>query len=170
MGMHALWNGSSSLFGPWGFYAVYGAFMVPVFGLLTWLTVWTRQRELRTISTELPAYAAAGWLSAAEPRALSSMRARTMARDVARRAHGPAAAHAVSEYQRFATSLAFLRHRAHRGAAGPDFAEREQELLHHLWQRKDVAGPALTYAARATGRVWTPPPYRDYGGYNPYRG
>jgi protease PrsW len=170
MGMHALWNGSSSLFGPWGFYAVYGAFMVPVFGLLTWLTVWTRQRELRTISTELPAYAAAGWLSAAEPRALSSMRARTMARDVARRAHGPAAAHAVSEYQRFATSLAFLRHRAHRGAAGPDFVEREQELLHHLWQRKDVAGPALTYAARATGRVWTPPPYRDYGGYNPYRG
>ncbi|MBT2389823.1 MULTISPECIES: PrsW family intramembrane metalloprotease [Streptomyces] len=169
MGMHALWNGSSSLFGPWGFYAVYGAFMVPVFGLLTWLTVWTRQRELRTISTELPAYADAGWLAAAEPHALSSMRARTMARDVARRAHGPAAAHAVSEYQRFATSLAFLRHRAHRGAAGADFAERERELLHHLWQRKDVAGPALTYAARATGRVWTPPPYRDYGGYNPYR-
>ncbi|WP_405890366.1 PrsW family intramembrane metalloprotease [Streptomyces sp. NBC_00133] len=169
MGMHALWNGSSSLFGPFGFYAVYGAFMVPVFGLLTWLTIWTRQRELRTISTELPAYAAAGWLTTAEPRALSSMRARSIARDVARRAHGPAAAHAVSEYERFATSLAFLRHRAHRGAAGPDFVAREQELLHHLWQRKHVAGPALTYAAQATGRVWTPPPYRDYGGYNPYR-
>ncbi|WP_328675385.1 PrsW family intramembrane metalloprotease [Streptomyces sp. NBC_00322] len=169
MGMHALWNGSASLFGPFGFYAVYGAFMVPVFGLLTWLTIWTRQRELRTISTELPAYASAGWLTADEPRALSSMRARTMARDLARRTHGPAAAHAVSEYERFATTLAFLRHRAHRGAAGPDFMEREQELLHHLWQRKDVASPALTYAARATGRAWTPPPHRDYGGYNPYR-
>ncbi|MCX4584345.1 PrsW family intramembrane metalloprotease [Streptomyces sp. NBC_01481] len=169
MGMHALWNGSASLFGPFGFYAVYGAFMVPVFGLLTWLTIWTRQRELRTISTELPAYAAAGWLTADEPRALSSMRARTMARDIARRTHGPAAAHAVSEYERFATTLAFLRHRAHRGTAGPDFMEREQELLHHLWQRKEVASPALTYAARATGRVRTPPPHRDYGGYNPYR-
>ncbi|NUK03290.1 PrsW family intramembrane metalloprotease [Streptomyces lunaelactis] len=169
MGMHALWNGSASLFGPFGFYGVYGAFMVPVFGLLTWLTIWTRQRELRTISAELPAYAAAGWLAAAEPRALSSMRARTMARDVARRMHGPAAAHAVSEYETFATSLAFLRHRAHRGAAGPDFVEREQELLHHLWQRKEVAAPALTYAARATGRVPVPPPHRDYGGYNPYR-
>ncbi|WP_406401195.1 PrsW family intramembrane metalloprotease [Streptomyces sp. NBC_00879] len=169
MGMHALWNGSASLFGPFGFYAVYGAFMVPVFGLLTWLTIWTRQRELRTISTELPAYAAAGWLTADEPRALSSMRARTMARDIARRTHGPAAAHAVSEYERFATTLAFLRHRAHRGTAGPDFMEREQELLHHLWQRKEVASPALSYAARATGRVWTPPPHRDYGGYNPYR-
>jgi RsiW-degrading membrane proteinase PrsW (M82 family) len=169
MGMHALWNGSASLFGPWGFYAVYGAFMVPAFGLMTWLTIWTRQRELRTISAELPAYAAAGWLAATEPRALSSMRARTMARDFARHAHGPAAAHAVSEYEAFATSLAFLRHRAHRGAAGPDFVEREQELLHHLWQRKEVAAPALTYAARALGRVRIPPPYRDYTGYNPYR-
>ncbi|MFI9588311.1 PrsW family intramembrane metalloprotease [Streptomyces sp. NPDC052236] len=169
MGMHALWNSSASLFGPWGFYAVYGAFMVPAFGLLTWLSIWTRQRELRTISAELPAYAAAGWLAHTEPRALSSMRARTVARDFARRTHGRAAAHTVSEYEAYATSLAFLRRRAHRGAAGPDFVEREQELLHHLWQRKHVAGPALTYAARATGRVRTPPPYRDYSGPNPYR-
>lgn len=169
MGMHALWNGSASLLGPWGFYAVYGAFMVPVFGLLTWLTIWTRQRELRTIFDELPAYAAAGWMSAAEPRALSSMRARATARDFARRTYGPAAGHAVCEYESFATSLAFLRHRAHRGAAGPDFVEREQELLHHLWQRRGVAGPSLAYAAQVTSRFPVPPPYRDYGGYNPYR-
>ncbi|WP_153485770.1 PrsW family intramembrane metalloprotease [Streptomyces katsurahamanus] len=169
MGMHALWNGSASYLGPLGFYAVYAMIMVPVFGLLTWLTIWTRQRELRTIAAELPAYAAAGWLAPAEPQALSSMKARTMARDVARRTHGPAAAHTVSEYQRFATSLAFLRHRADRGAADPDFVAREQELLHHMWQRKAVAAPALTYAARATGRVRVPPPYRDYEGYNPYR-
>ncbi|GGT54731.1 PrsW family intramembrane metalloprotease [Streptomyces purpureus] len=170
MGMHALWNGSASLLGPWGFYAVYGAFMVPAFGLLTWLAIWSRQRELRTISGALPAYAAAGWLSPAEPLALSSMRARGMARDFAARTYGPAAARAVVEYEAFATTLAFLRHRAHRGAAGPDFMAREQELLHHLWQRKAVAGPSLTYAARATGRVWTPPPHLDYdGAYNPYR-
>lgn len=169
MGVHALWNGSASFFGPWGFYVVYAAFMLPVFALLTWLTIWTRQRELRTISTELPAYAMAGWLTAAAPQALSSMKARTLARDFARRAHGPAAAHALLEYQRFATSLAFLRHRARRGTAGPDFVAREQELLHHMWQRRELAGPALTYAARATGRVWVPPPYRDYEGYNPYR-
>ncbi|MFP1629385.1 PrsW family intramembrane metalloprotease [Streptomyces sp. 5K101] len=169
MGMHALWNASASLLGPWGFYGVYGAFMVPAFGLLTWLTIWTRQRELRTVSTELPAYAAAGWLAAAEPQALSSMRARTMARDYARRTYGPAAGHAVSEYEAFATSLASLRHRAHRGAAGPDFAERERELLHQLWRRRDVAAPALVYAARATGRATVPPPHRDYAGYNPYR-
>ncbi|MET4924886.1 PrsW family intramembrane metalloprotease [Streptomyces sp. PSRA5] len=169
MGVHALWNGSTSLFGPYGFYAVYAAFMVPAFALLTWLAIWSRQRELRTVSAELPAYAAAGWLAETEPLALSSMRARSMARDVAGRTYGPSAARTVGEYQAFATALAFLRHRAGRGDAGRDFAEREQELLHHMWQRREMASPALAYAARATGRVWTPPPYIDYGGYNPYR-
>ncbi|MFI5758240.1 PrsW family intramembrane metalloprotease [Streptomyces sp. NPDC051569] len=169
MGMHALWNGSASLFGPFGFYLVYAVFMVPVFGLLTWLAISTRQRELRAISAELPAYAAAGWLPGSAAYALSSMRARGMARDFASRTYGPEAARAVGEYEAFATSLAFLRHRAQRGVVGPDFVEREQELLHHLWQRKEIAGPALTYAARATGRVRVPPPYIDYDGYNPYR-
>jgi RsiW-degrading membrane proteinase PrsW (M82 family) len=169
MGMHALWNSSSAAFGRYGFYAVYAVFMFPAFGLLTWLAIWSRQRELRTISAELPVYAAAGWLTQAAPHALSSMRARTMARDFAGRTYGSKAARSVGEYETFATSLAFLRHRAHRGAAGPDFAAREQELLHHLWRRRDIAGPALTYAARATGRVQVPPPYADYDGYNPYR-
>ncbi|GGT66906.1 PrsW family intramembrane metalloprotease [Streptomyces lateritius] len=168
MGMHALWNGSA-VFGGWGFLVVYAMFMVPAFALLTWLAIWSRQRELRTISGQLPAYAAAGWLSPAEPLALSSMRARSLARDFAARTYGRPAATAVGEYEAFATTLAFLRHRAQRGAAGADFTAREQELLHHLWQRKPVASPALTYAARATGQVWAPPQYLDYGGYNPYR-
>ncbi|MFF1645258.1 PrsW family intramembrane metalloprotease [Streptomyces sp. NPDC058240] len=216
MGMHSLWNGSA-VFSPYGFYAVYGVFMVPVFGLVTWLAIWSRRRELRTLSAELPAYAAAGWLTPAEPLALSSMRARGLARDAARRryavaapgslqspygpapgswpaaqpsarpsaqakaaakAHGKAAAQAVAEYESFATSLASLRLQARRGAAGPDFAERELELLHHLWQRREVAAPALAYAAQATGRLrpsyppppWAvPAPYPQYGaGYNPY--
>ncbi|CAM5656799.1 hypothetical protein SGLAM104S_01054 [Streptomyces glaucescens] len=76
MGMHAFWNGSAT-FGEYGFFAVYGAFMVPAFGILTWLVIWTRQRELRTVREELPPYVAAGWLGPAEPFALGSMRART---------------------------------------------------------------------------------------------
>ncbi|GAA2789733.1 PrsW family intramembrane metalloprotease [Streptomyces showdoensis] len=168
MGMHALWNGSAS-FHPLAFLAVYGMFMVPVFALLTWLAIWSRQKELRTISGELPAYASAGWLARDEPLALSSMRARALARGFAARTYGKPGAQAVGEYETFATTLAFLRHRAGLGQAAPDFAAREQELLHHLWQRRQVASPALTYAARATGRVWAPPQYLDYGGYNPYR-
>ncbi|MFI1713379.1 PrsW family intramembrane metalloprotease [Streptomyces sp. NPDC053513] len=169
MGLHSAWNGSATFGGPLVFYAVYGALMVPAFGLLTWLAVWSRQRELRTISGVLPAYAAAGWLAPAEPLALSSMRARQVARSFAARTYGPSAARAVGEYESFATTLAFLRDRARRGTAGPDFPAREQELLHHLWQRREVASPALTYAARATGRAWAPPQYLDYDGYNPYR-
>ncbi|MFJ2574359.1 PrsW family intramembrane metalloprotease [Streptomyces halstedii] len=164
MGMHAAWNGASAL-GGLGFYAVYGAFMVPCFALVTWLAIWSRQRELRTLAAELPVYAAAGWLTPAEPLALASMRARSTARDVARRwnghqdpARGAWAARAVAEYESFATSLAVLRRRARHGGAEGDFAARERELLHYLWQRRDVAGPALTYAAQVTGRIRRPIP------------
>ncbi|MFH8729496.1 PrsW family intramembrane metalloprotease [Streptomyces termitum] len=171
MVVHGLWNGSVAFGGPLGFLAMYGIIMVPAFGLLTWLAIWSRQRELRTIAAALPEYAAAGWLSPEEPLALSSMRARRAARAAARRAYGKTGARAVGEYESFATTLAFLRERARRGTVPvPDFAAREQELLHHLWQRRPVASPALSYAARSTGRVWVPPQYLDYAGYNPYKG
>ncbi|MEV5243602.1 PrsW family intramembrane metalloprotease [Streptomyces cinnamoneus] len=154
--LHGVWNGSATLPGG-GFLAVYALFMVPVFGVLTWLTIWSRQNELRTIRAHLPAYQAAGWLTPPEPLALSSMRARGIARDLARRTGGPAAARTVAEYISFATSLAFLRHRAYRGTPTPDFTAREQELLHHLWQRKDTAQPALAQATAAVPQPFAPP-------------
>ncbi|GAA2238660.1 PrsW family intramembrane metalloprotease [Streptomyces indiaensis] len=189
MGMHAMWNGSSA-FGEYGFFAVYAAFMVPIFGLLTWLVIWTRQRELKTVRAELPAYAVAGWLTPAEPYALGSMRARRIARQYARRHLGRAAAREVAHYEAYATSLAFLRHRARRGGVRPDFAVREGELLGELWRRREVSRPALDHAARITAPpvpVVAPPwpvhgvyghgygyahqPTRPtpYPAYNPYR-
>ncbi|WP_299542282.1 PrsW family intramembrane metalloprotease [uncultured Streptomyces sp.] len=176
MGMHALWNGSG-VFGDYGFYLVYGGFMMPVFALVTWLALWSRRSELRTLAAEFPAYAAAGWLTPAEPYALASMRARGMARDLARHWHGQrdrkrgrAAARAVAEYESFATSLAALRRDArHRGPAA-DFAVRERELLHHLWERREVAAPALAHAARATVRpaAHRRPPTGPYAGHPPH--
>ncbi|CCB76094.1 PrsW family intramembrane metalloprotease [Streptantibioticus cattleyicolor] len=170
MTMHGIWNGSSTL-GPFGFLVVYAAFMVPVFGLLIWLAVWSRGNELKTIRTQLPAYAMAGWLSPLEPLALSSLRARKLARDMALRARGPADARAVREYESFATSLAFLRARAARGTVDPDFALREQELLHHMWQRKALAQPVLVQAAYAVHPPMPPqwPAQGPYGvGPAPY--
>ncbi|MFH8976352.1 PrsW family intramembrane metalloprotease [Streptomyces sp. NPDC017890] len=149
MGMHALWNGSAS-FGEYGFLAVYGGFMAPSFGLLTWLVIWTRQRELGTVRAELPVYVMAGWLGPAEPYALGSMRARRIARRHAHRHAGKEAAREVARYEAYATSLAFLRQRARRGRAGADFAVRERELLDALWHRRGVARPALDHSARAT--------------------
>ncbi|MEU1623759.1 PrsW family intramembrane metalloprotease [Streptomyces sp. NPDC020096] len=173
--LHGIWNGSSSL-GRFGFLLIYAAFMVPVFTLLAWLAVWSRGNELRTIRAQLPVYAMAGWLSPLEPLALSSLKARKLARDLARRARGPAGARAVREYQSFATSLAFLRARAARGDADPDFTTREQELLHHMWQRKALAQPLLTQAAYSVHPPvppqWpgpqVPPPYYGPGPYGPY--
>ncbi|MEU9388392.1 PrsW family intramembrane metalloprotease [Streptomyces sp. NPDC048324] len=169
MGMHAMWNGSST-FGEFGFFAVYAVFMVPAFGLLTWLVIWTRQRELRTVREELPAYAAAGWLTPAEPFALGSMRARRLARDHAAHHFGKPAAQAVLQYEAYATSLAFLRHRGRRGRAGADFAVRERELLAELWNRREIAGPALNHAARATAPPVpvVAPPWPGHGGYGAY--
>ncbi|MGW1911891.1 PrsW family intramembrane metalloprotease [Streptomyces sp. NPDC002076] len=184
MSMHAFWNGSST-FGEFGFFAVYGGFMVPVFGLLTWLAIWTRQRELRTVREELPAYVLAGWLGPAEPLALGSMRARRTARDYARHHGGRPAARAVAQYEAYATSLAFLRHRGRKGKAGADFVVRERELLDELWQRREVARPALEYAARVAPQVrpmYAAPvpaptaywpgygyPAVPYSAYNPYQ-
>ncbi|KUL39126.1 PrsW family intramembrane metalloprotease [Streptomyces regalis] len=152
MGMHALWNGSSA-FGEFGFFGVYVAFMLPAFGLLTWLVIWTRQRELKTVREELPAYVVAGWLTPGEPFVLGSMRARRMARQYARRRGGRAAARAVAQYEAYATSLAFLRHRGRLGRGGADFVVRERELLHELWWRRELARPALEHAGAA--QAWS---------------
>ncbi|MFE2065682.1 PrsW family intramembrane metalloprotease [Streptomyces sp. NPDC059467] len=160
MSMHAFWNGSST-FGQFGFFAVYGMFMVPVFGLLTWLAVWTRQRELRTVREELPAYVYAGWIGVAEPFVLGSMRARQMAREYAAYHFGKAAGKAVAEYEGYATTLALLRRRGQRGRAGADFVVRERELLTELWSRREITRPALEYAARTAAPAGWP----GYGGY-----
>jgi protease PrsW len=154
--LHSTWNGSAG-FSPLGFLAIYATLMIPLFACLVWLAVWSRSSELKIIRTQLPVYAMAGWLTAPEPVALGSMKARSLARSAARRHHGEPAARTVREYQSFATSLAFLRDRAERGTVGPDFAAREQELLHHLWQRKAVAQPALAHAAFTVH-----PPYPVY--------
>ncbi|MET8982166.1 PrsW family intramembrane metalloprotease [Streptomyces sp. NPDC004539] len=175
MGMHSLWNGSGH-FGPLGFFVVYGVFMVPVFGLLIWLVVWTRQRELRQLREELPAYVAAGWLSPYEPFALSSMRARRIARDYAVHYLGKPAAKTLAEYESTATALAQLRRQGRLGNVPADFVTREQHLLTTLWTHRATTRPALDHGARATTPpapapyTWHPPfppayAYPPYGGY-----
>ncbi|MFD4786549.1 PrsW family intramembrane metalloprotease [Streptomyces sp. NPDC058459] len=177
MSLHALWNGSAAL-GQFGFLVVYGGFMAPAFGLLAWLLIWSRQRELRVTREELPVYVQAGWLGPAEPFALGSLRARRLARDHARRFFGGRpAARAVVRYESDATELALLRHRARAGRVGTEFAGRERELLAALWQNRHPARPALDHAARATAPPPAPVPYWQryghpappYAGYNPYR-
>ncbi|GAB2574162.1 PrsW family intramembrane metalloprotease [Streptomyces capparidis] len=155
--LHGVWNGSSVL-GTTGFVLVYGMFMVPVFGLMVWLAVWSRNNELKTVGRQLPVYAAAGWISAAEPAALASMKGRKLACDLARAAGGEAAARVMREYLGFATSLAFLRARAERRGTSADFGARERALLDQLWHRRAAVQPALAQAAFTVTRPIPPPP------------
>ncbi|WP_060884140.1 PrsW family intramembrane metalloprotease [Streptomyces caniscabiei] len=166
VGMHSVWNGSAT-FGEYGFFAVYAAFMVPAFGLLTWWVIWARQRELRIVREGLPAYAAAGWLTPVEPSVLGSMRARRVAREYAAHHFGKAGGRSIAEYEVYATKLAFHRYRGLRGRAGGDFALRERELLFELWRRRDLARAAMGYAGREVGAKYA----YGYGyGYGAARG
>jgi RsiW-degrading membrane proteinase PrsW (M82 family) len=165
--MHGLWNGSAVMNG-YAFLGAYAFVMVPVFGLLVWLAVWSRGGKLRTIRNQLPAYAHAGWLVPAEPVALSSLRARKIARTLAAHAHGDDARRAVTEYERSATSLALLRAQATRGRPAKNYAERERALLTTMWSHKAIAQPALTRAAYTTNpprpHPWPPPPRTPHPG------
>ncbi len=157
--LHAVWNGSATVAGG-AFLVVYALFMLPVFAVVTWLAIWSRQNQLKSIRATLPAYAAAGWISPPEAWALGSMRARAGARTLARRTGGVPLVRTLVEYQHFATALALLRVRADAGAAAPDFAAREQELLHHLWRRRPAAGPPTEASAFSTmPRRPAPVPY-----------
>ncbi|MEZ0067777.1 RsiW-degrading membrane proteinase PrsW (M82 family) [Streptacidiphilus sp. MAP12-20] len=148
--MHGTWN-SSPVLGAAGFLGVYFLFMVPVFALMVWLMVWARGNELTVVGKQLAVYVTAGWISRPVPVVLSSMRTRKQARALSKFQQGTLGDKAMREYQGFATSLALLRERVARGLTVPDFAVREQELLHHLWERKDVVAPVF---ARVGEQEW----------------
>ncbi|MFC9232782.1 PrsW family intramembrane metalloprotease [Streptomyces decoyicus] len=153
--LHAIWNGASSL-GDLGFLTVYGLFMVPVLIALTWLAIWARNQELLSLRGYLAPYITAGWLTPTEPAALSSLKTRALARDIARHTQGPAAARAVTEYATIATTLSFHRRRACLLGPSPDFFSREQHLLEHLRHYQAWARPALTDALWAPCRTYEP--------------
>jgi RsiW-degrading membrane proteinase PrsW (M82 family) len=173
--MHGTWN-SSPVLGGVGFLGVYFLFMVPVFALMVWLLVWSRGNELTVVGKQLAVYVTAGWIGQQVPVVLSSMRTRKQARALSRFEQGPHGDKAMREYQGFATSLALLRERVARGLTVPDFAAREQELLHHLWERKDVVAPVFARVGQQeqlrrnppAATVWGRPPGAAYPAPSPY--
>jgi protease PrsW len=176
--LHGMWNGAAAL-GSGGFLLVYLLFMVPAFGGLVGLAVWSRSDELRVIGRQLPVYAWAGWLGHAEPVALSAMRLRRQARRRARQLLGPMGSRVMNEYIAFATTLAFLRLKAERGTdAVSAFTEREHELLYRLWERRPAVAPILAEVGAPPMPPWARPPVppqwagppRPYGvpGQRPY--
>jgi hypothetical protein len=126
--LHTLWN-LSAAGGLAGFLVVYGLVMVPLFAAYVGLMIWARRREGRVVAQWLPEYGMAGWFSLDEVARLASMHERRGALVAAGRYGGRAGRRATRKFQHIATELAFLRNRAGRHAPGPDFADRERDLL-----------------------------------------
>lgn len=126
--LHTLWN-LSAAGGLAGFLVVYGLVMVPLFAAYVGLMIWARRREGRVVAQWLPEYGMAGWFSLDEVARLASMHERRRALVAAGRYGGRVGRRATRKFQHIATELAFLRNRAGRHSPGPDFADRERDLL-----------------------------------------
>lgn len=160
--LHALWNGSASLFGGAVFLGVYALIMVPVFLAMIAVVVWQRRREQRVVTGQLPGFARAGWIAPSEITLLSSLAGRRGWRAAVRRRSGRKVARAVSEYQVAVTELAFLRSRMARGSAGRNAHDWHDQALTELVRARaravghpEALAVALGHGGDSAG--WTPP-------------
>ncbi|NMH93759.1 PrsW family intramembrane metalloprotease, partial [Pseudonocardia bannensis] len=160
--LHALWNGSATLFGGTVFMGVYGFVMVPVFLAMIALVIWQRRREQRIVAGQLPGFAQAGWIAQSEVELLSSLAGRRGWLSAVKRRSGKAAARAVADYQAAVTELAFLRDRIARGTVRESAHDRHDAMVGAVagTRARAVGMPdALTAAWRRTPPPgWRPPP------------
>ncbi|WP_402468772.1 PrsW family intramembrane metalloprotease [Isoptericola aurantiacus] len=126
--LHAVWNGSTA-FGLVGLGFAY-ALGFAVLAALAWVLHRDRRRIVRLVQRYLPPYGAVGIVGPGDLRMLSSLRARSRARDRVRATLGPGAARAMADYQQAATELAML-HRRHALGLVPDdaFVARRDPLV-----------------------------------------
>ncbi len=160
VGLHALWNGSATLFGGTAFALVYLVIMLPIFVAVVLVIIWQRRREQQVVAAALPRFAQAGWIAPSEVQLLSSLAGRRGWRRAVRRQHGSAAAKAVAGYQAAVSELAFLYDRIANGRAGPTARAWHDELLAALGRaRAQATGmpQAMTAAFRRPPPGWTPP-------------
>ncbi|HEX6920912.1 MAG TPA: PrsW family intramembrane metalloprotease [Actinomycetes bacterium] len=139
--LHALWN-LSSLGSFTGFLTGYVLIMVPAFAMTVAVAAWSRRREGAVVAAQLPAYVEAGWLAPEDVAMLSSLPRRRQAVAWAETTYGERGAAALRDFQHAATELAFLRDRAQRGRAGPDFPARERAALVEVARNRAAVAPA----------------------------
>uniref|UniRef100_UPI003F84B7F7 PrsW family intramembrane metalloprotease n=1 Tax=Actinosynnema sp. TaxID=1872144 RepID=UPI003F84B7F7 len=154
VGLHSLWNFSTTVGTGSTFINLYFLIMVPIFAGMVWLVVWQRRREQRIVAEQLPGMAERQWIATSEVTLLASLQGRSRWRRTVRRKAGDEAAKAVAGYQVAATELAFLRHRMALGTAGADADRRHANLLRSLLATRVAAvnAPGALGAADGAGR------------------
>ncbi|HLU28862.1 MAG TPA: PrsW family intramembrane metalloprotease [Glycomyces sp.] len=109
MALHALWNGSSvlgvELDLPALWYALYPAFLMPLFFTMVGLALWLRAAEARRTQTVLAPYVTTGLISPPELASLASFSRRASARAWARRVAGPGGEQAMKDFQQAASEV-----------------------------------------------------------------
>jgi hypothetical protein len=139
VGLHSLWNFSTTVGTGSDFINLYFLIMVPIFIGMVLLVVWQRRREQRVVASQLPEMAVNRWIAASEVPLLASLPGRRNWRRAVRRKVGDQAARAVTGYQQAATELAFLRYRIAQGTAGADAEQRHEVLLAGLLAARESA-------------------------------
>lgn len=137
--LHAFWNGA--LFAVGDFLGYYALVQVPLFAVAVGIVLYLRSQERRITFDRLSEYAAVGWFNQAEIPALATAAGRRQARAWAR-SHG--LAEQMGDYLRFATRLAFVRHRIVSGRAAPRDIAHESALLRSVVAaRRALQAPAF---------------------------
>lgn len=110
MGLHALWNGSSvlgvRLDMPALWFALYPAFLAPLFFTMVGAALWLRAADARRTQTALAPMVAAGQVSPPELASLATFSRRASARAWAHRFAGPPGEAAMKDFQRAASDVA----------------------------------------------------------------
>ncbi|AOS61180.1 PrsW family intramembrane metalloprotease [Actinoalloteichus hymeniacidonis] len=154
--LHALWNGAATLGGGRIFINVYFLVMVPIFLSTALLVCWQRRREQHVVVTQLPGFAAEGWIAASEIGLLASLTSRKEWRVAVRKRSGASAGKAVAAYQLAVTELAFVRNQLAGGRTFPETAERLDQAVARLIRSRAAvlrSPGALADAARSTAGI-----------------
>jgi RsiW-degrading membrane proteinase PrsW (M82 family) len=137
--MHAIWNGSATIFGGAGFILMYILIMVPAFFIMFVVIALALRREGQIVREYLVADFQGGLLTDQEYNQLGTLRGRMGASFNALSRGGFKSWQACRQLNQTASELAFHRSRIARGIHSPDAHEREaayrqalQDLLKQL--------------------------------------
>jgi RsiW-degrading membrane proteinase PrsW (M82 family) len=143
--MHALWNGSAVV-GFETYLLVYVVWMMPVFGLASWLAVASRRREQRIVESKLPGMVAANLVTANEATWLGSIKTRKPAFAEVTRHSGKSAVKGVKDFAAQVVELAFVRDRIDRGFGDARVIALQNEEAYWVLAARSAA-PELQYLA-----------------------
>lgn len=168
--LHALWNGSLTLFAYPGMVLAYLVLALVLVALIVVVVV-DRQRIVKLIGRYLPPYIPSGLVQPDDVRMLSSMSGRRQARRWARVQAGVNGARAMSDYQLAATELALLHEHASKTTITPDaFYARRDAILGLMrvardgfFRRVPQAGPPPWTPRHQQSGFFRPPTQLQYG-------